>query len=210
MQIIAMLTMLFDHIGITWFPNDATLRVIGRLALPLYAYALVIGYQRTRNVNRYLWRTLLIAAISQIPYSLAFNTLQINTVGTLFICLVLLWGLDKYKGKLVIQSAFALLAILFLEVVPSSYGAYLPALVLIYRYASTKWMVALHIVLNFIFLYYQSWTVQLFSLFATILLVHLPLFLKAADRIYVPRIVWRSFYPLHLALIVALDYWVIQ
>lgn len=201
MQIIAMITMLLDHIGVVWFPSDSTWRVIGRLALPLYAYALVLGYMRTHNVNRYVWRMLGIAVISQIPYSLAFGTYEINTVGTLFICLLLLRLLDKYASSLAIQIIISLLIIVAVELVPCSYGAYLPALVLIYRYASPKWMVSLHLVLNLFFLFYQGWTVQLFSLFATLMLVYLPAFLRAADRISVPRIVWRSFYPLHLALI---------
>ncbi|MUT66061.1 TraX family protein [Paenibacillus sp. NEAU-GSW1] len=206
MQMIAMLSMLLDHIGVVWFPDDTAWRMIGRLALPLYAYALVLGYLRTRSVNSYLLRMLAIAAISQLPYSLAFHTLEINTVGTLFICLLMLWALDKLQDKRALQAAVIAAAILFVELVPASYGAYLPAIVLIYRYVPIHWTAVLHMALNVVFLFYQGWIVQLYSVIATLLLVYLPLFLRAFDRIQIPRIVWRSFYPVHLALIAAIDY----
>ncbi|MFF2483161.1 TraX family protein [Paenibacillus sp. NPDC058071] len=208
MQLIAMLSMLLDHIGVVWFPDDSTWRVIGRLALPFYAYALVLGYTRTRDVNRYLGRMLAIAAISQIPYSLAFREMELNTVGTLFVCLLMLWALDKLKGKAPLQLAASLAAILLVEAVPASYGAYLPLLVLIYRYGAPKWMLPLHLVLNVAFLFYKGWDIQLYSLFATMVLVYTPMLLQSADRIRVPRFMWRSFYPLHLALIAAVD-WVL-
>ncbi|GGG66139.1 TraX family protein [Paenibacillus radicis (ex Gao et al. 2016)] len=206
MQFIAMVTMLLDHIGVVWFPGDSTWRMIGRLALPLYAYALVIGYLRTRNVNLYIWRMLAIAVISQIPYSLTFRTLEINTVGTLFICLLMLWALDKLKDKHALQVAIAAVTILLVELVPVSYGAYLPVLIIIYRYLPAGSMAPLHFALNVVFMFYKGWTVQLFSVLATLLLVYMPVFLRAVDRIRVPRVVWRSFYPLHLALIAAIDY----
>ena len=43
-SILAMLTMLIDHIGLIWFPENMAWRIIGRLALPFYAFAIVLGY----------------------------------------------------------------------------------------------------------------------------------------------------------------------
>lgn len=40
---LAMLTMLIDHVGLVFFPTDPAWRIAGRLAFPIYAYALYMG-----------------------------------------------------------------------------------------------------------------------------------------------------------------------
>lgn len=203
MQWLAMLTMLIDHIGAVWFPQDSTLRIIGRLAFPLYAYAIVIGYFRTRNLNRYLTRMAVLAGLSQIPYMLAFQTWEVNAIATLFVCLLMLTLLDRYKQNRPLLAVLAAAAVVLLEIIPFDYGAYALLLVFIYRYASPSSVVWLHLVLNIAMVLAKGWLIQLFSLFASILLIYLPVLLRAMDRLQVPRFVWRSFYPLHLALIAA-------
>lgn len=73
MQWIAMITMLIDHIGAVFFPHVVELRIIGRIAFPIYAFAVFIGYKHTRNVQKYIWRLFWIAVISQVPFMGAFN-----------------------------------------------------------------------------------------------------------------------------------------
>lgn len=208
MQFIAMLSMLVDHIGVVWFPNDSAWRMIGRLALPFYAYALVLGYFRTSDLNRYLQRIGIIALLSQVPYQLLFKQYEINTVATLFVSLALLKLMDRRKDRTAVQIALAAAAVLLVEALPFSYGSYCVILVLIYRYSKPYSMIAWHMALNVLFIFYKGWYIQLFSVASTILLVYMPDFIRAADRIKVPRIVWRSFYPLHLALLTAV-YWLI-
>ncbi|RCW47843.1 TraX family protein [Paenibacillus prosopidis] len=202
-QFLAMLTMLIDHIGLVWFSENEIWRIIGRLALPFYAYAIVLGYCRTRDINRYLKRVGWIALISQLPYQFAFYRLEVNTVGTLFVCLLLLYLLDRWNGKLVIQIIAAVGAALLVEVSPFSYGAYAVLLVLIYRYASVQWLTLFHFLLNVVSIPVKGsgWILQSFSLFATLLIVYAPNFMRSADKIRIPRIIWRSFYPLHLTVI---------
>jgi hypothetical protein len=201
MQWLAMLTMLIDHIGAVWFPEQSVLRIIGRLAFPLYAYAIVIGYFRTSNLNRYLLRMAGLAALSQIPYMLAFQTWEVNAIATLFVCLLMLSLLDRYRHNRPLLALLVAAAFVLLELIPFDYGAYALLLVLIYRYAGSNNIVWLHLVLNIVMVLAKGWVIQLFSLFASILIVYLPVLLRTMDRLHVPRVVWRSFYPLHLALI---------
>lgn len=205
-QFLAMLTMLIDHIGAVWFPNDLAWRVIGRLALPFYVYAMVVGYFRTRNVKRYTLRVGLLALLSQLPYQLAFHTLELNVIATLLICLLTLLALDHYKGRMAIQLAFTGASTLLLEAIPFDYGAYALLLALIYRYATPHMSIALHLALNVLSVVYKGWYLQLFSLFSTMWLVYLPDFLRSMDKIRIPRFIWRSFYPLHLAIIAWIRY----
>ncbi|WP_256710527.1 TraX family protein [Paenibacillus sp. FSL H8-0548] len=197
-QFLAMLTMLIDHIGLVWFPENMTWRIIGRLALPFYAYCIVLGYSRTSNMNRYLGRMTVIALLSQLPYQIAFHRLEVNTVGSLLACLLLLRLLDKWSGKPLLQVLLAAAFAGFLETVPFSYGAYVIILVLIYRYAQVQQYTLFHFFLNVVSFFVKGWFIQAFSLFATFLIVYLPDFMRSADKVKIPRVIWRSFYPLHL------------
>ncbi|WP_241674785.1 TraX family protein [Paenibacillus luteus] len=200
-QFLAMLTMLIDHVGLVWFPENSVWRIIGRLALPFYALSIVIGYSRTSDINRYLKRMAGIALLSQLPYQFAFHRLEVNTVGSLLVCLLLLRLLDKLGDKPILQILLAGATASLLEILPFSYGAYVVLLVLVYRYAGAQWFTLFHFSLNVVSFFVKGWFIQLFSLFATILIVYMPDFIRSADKIKVPRIVWRSFYPLHLTII---------
>ena len=56
LKIIAMLSMLTDHIGYIFFPTDLTWRYIGRIAFPLYCFLLTEGFFHTRSREKYLLR----------------------------------------------------------------------------------------------------------------------------------------------------------
>ncbi|GGG14900.1 TraX family protein [Paenibacillus abyssi] len=200
MQILAMLTMLIDHVGIVFFPGDSIWRIIGRIAFPLYAFALVVGYYHTKNMKRYLVRLAIVAILSQLPFQLAFGDGGINVVAALLVCLLVLYAIDRWRHPLFIMIVVASAALL-LEAFDFDYGYYGLALVLIYRYSRSHMQVALHLLLNLVILYDKGWLIQMYSILPTILLVYLPLLLRAMDRLQPPRWVWRSFYPGHLALL---------
>ena len=73
LKTLALLFMLIDHLGVALFGNLLELRMIGRMALPLYAWCLVVGNVKTRHPLRYFGRLLLLAAISQPLYMMALN-----------------------------------------------------------------------------------------------------------------------------------------
>lgn len=88
---IAIITMLIDHIGATlvwgivsgcetgseayqrWHITYVVMRVIGRLAFPIFCYLLVEGIRHTSNTFRYGFRLLLFAFLSELPFDYAFN-----------------------------------------------------------------------------------------------------------------------------------------
>jgi hypothetical protein len=77
-KLIALTTMLLDHIGLVFFPHVLAFRIVGRLSFPLFAYGLVQGCQHTSNFSRYLWRILRLAIISQPIHSLLFENSTLN------------------------------------------------------------------------------------------------------------------------------------
>lgn len=71
LKIIAMVTMLIDHTALLLLldaPYYIYLRIIGRIAFPIFAYQLAIGFKRTSNRKKYATRLFLFALVSQIPY----------------------------------------------------------------------------------------------------------------------------------------------
>ena len=52
LKIIAFVTMAIDHIGYVFFPQYMWLRVIGRLAFPIFAYCLALGCVYTKNPKK--------------------------------------------------------------------------------------------------------------------------------------------------------------
>lgn len=73
LKLIAAITMLLDHIGFyfyQWLPYDLyfTLRAVGRIAFPIYAFFIALGYRRTKHLTRYFIRILGLAVISEVVF----------------------------------------------------------------------------------------------------------------------------------------------
>lgn len=204
MQWIAMLTMLIDHIGYVFFPEHTWLRMIGRIAFPLYVYTMVLGYTRTRNYRMYVIRVALLAAISQPLYQWAFDTHRLNVIITLLVGLLLFKLLDTFAHKPITQRILTIITLLAAEWFALDYGAYGIALMLLFRYVSRERLMLYHGLLEF--LYLLVWNIQFISLIVTFFISYQPQWLKKADQIKVPRWLWRSFYPLHLCIISSFRY----
>jgi len=68
LKLIAIVTMIIDHIGYMFFPGQMLYRTIGRIAFPIFAYQVAIGYKKTSSVKNYSKRMLSFALVSYLPY----------------------------------------------------------------------------------------------------------------------------------------------
>lgn len=57
LKLIALCFMMIDHMGKMLFPQVPEMRILGRIAFPLYAWCMVVGFHYTRNPWRYALRT---------------------------------------------------------------------------------------------------------------------------------------------------------
>lgn len=125
LKIIAVSTMFIDHIGAAIFENSAVsayiqsrgsdifriwnqvdliLRLIGRVAFPIFCFLLVEGFLHTRNVKKYALRLAVFCLISELPFNLAFfghwsSPGHQNVFFTLLIGLLVLIGLRHFDGN---------------------------------------------------------------------------------------------------------------
>ena len=103
-KLIAIICMLCDHSSDALIGHFTFLNVIGRIAFPLFCFQLVIGYKHTKNVKKYLFRLLIFAIISQIPFSI-FTYLyagifdNLNVFFTLSLGLLAMYFLYKLPNK---------------------------------------------------------------------------------------------------------------
>lgn len=70
-RLIACICMAIDHFGKMCFPHIPQMRLVGRLAFPLFAYGIAVGAVYTRDPIKYLSRIVLLALISQPLYAIA-------------------------------------------------------------------------------------------------------------------------------------------
>jgi len=72
-KLLACVFMLVDHAGKMLFPHIPEMRLIGRLAFPMFAYGIAVGAVYTRDPIKYLERIALLALISQPLYALGLD-----------------------------------------------------------------------------------------------------------------------------------------
>ena len=99
LKIIALVFMFIDHAGKMCFPTVPEMRMLGRIAFPIYAWCMIVGFHYTRSVPKYLLRILVTGLVSQPLYMLALSHTwsQPNIFLTLFLGLCALWGIREKK-----------------------------------------------------------------------------------------------------------------
>lgn len=109
LKLIAIISMLIDHVGIVFFPEYPVFRWIGRLAFPLFCYCMTVGLLYTHDASKYLVRLAVFALVLQPFYIIVKNSQNIavgfadwNIFFTLFLSLLAMWGFKERKWWLFI------------------------------------------------------------------------------------------------------------
>lgn len=204
LKLIAVITMVIDHIGAILFPSVLILRVIGRLSFPLFAFSTFIGYFKTKNLKKYLLRLLILAVISQPIYMIAFDRfyLSLNILFTLIFELIIIYLLDKKKWW------YLPIPVVLMFLLNVNYCEQLLILIPIFYYTRNKDFLFALSMITFYFNYAVSYssgtfpiTIYAFGIFA------LPFMLiKTKSNIKINKWFYYIFYPVHLLILLAIKY----
>ena len=103
LKLLAAALMLIDHVGAILLPEMVILRCIGRLAFPIFAIFIAVGYAHTRSFGKYLLRMAIWAAVSEIPFNLEFGHFFVpgrqNVLLTFCLALLTLRGVDRLRRE---------------------------------------------------------------------------------------------------------------
>lgn len=100
LKIIAAVSMLIDHIGVILLPHVAILRILGRLAFPIFAFMIAEGCAKTKNRLRYFLSVFLLGAACQVVYCLYDDQLYLGILITFSISILLIYALQALKKTL--------------------------------------------------------------------------------------------------------------
>lgn len=112
LKIIAMIAMTLDHIGVQLLPEVTLLRIVGRLAMPVYAFMIAEGCRHTRDRKKYLLRLAGMAALCQAVYFVAMGSLYQCILVTFSLSVCLIWAVDNAWEKRDVPARLLALAVL--------------------------------------------------------------------------------------------------
>lgn len=204
LKVIAIVSMTIDHLALYILGGDdpATapviyhlMRMVGRLAFPIFAFLLVEGYIHTRDFRRYMMNLLVAAVISDIPWMLLGGYDSHNVMFTLLLGLMAVSFIDRFwRNRIVTLTVISLIGVLaeWLQTDYSWRGIFLICILFMFR---DKPLLAFMFGLPFLMVY---------GLAGTAAGLMMPLLYSgqrgfATD--WVSKYFFYAFYPLHLMII---------
>ena len=215
LKIIAMLSMLVDHIGVQLFPDLQILRIIGRLALPIFAYMIAEGCYYTKNRVKYLSLIAILAALCQIVYFIADGSLYLGILVVFSLSICIIFSIDEFLKKknavsflvvlltvgFVIFLTFACPKLLYSYWFAIDYGIYGIILPVVIYFAKGKWM---KLISAAIVLAALATTLPSYQWYALAALPLLCLYNGQRGKANL-KYLFYIFYPTHLAVIYLID-----
>lgn len=204
LKIIAIITMFCDHIGYVIFGKISFFNYIGRIAFPIFAFQIAEGYRKTKNLKNYVFRLLVFAIISQIPYMIFINSIikinfKLNVFFTLLFGLlcIIVWDKCAYK---ISSLVFVFLSCILSQFLHFDYGAFGIILILTFHILYDK-KIPLFIIYTLLVItkYITSTYYYMFILFSIIPLICIFLYNGKKGRSL--KYFFYLFYPVHLLIL---------
>ena len=228
LKIIAAATMLVDHIGAYLFPEIIMFRIIGRISFPIFAFMIAEGCRYTKNRKKYLFNMALLSAVCYLLFYSVSEPRFLRIPFTFTLSVIMIFVLEKTFAvfrsncgavKKCLYAVVVLAAVILIweldRIFTIDYGFYgiiTPVLV-----SSVNWIQdtspkdnnadivksrVMMLATALWFVYSRYGGVQIYSFLAIPLL----LAYNGKRENIVPKYFFYIFYPLHLAVIFAIKY----
>lgn len=196
LKIIAMLAMTLDHVNYVFYDHITWLNYIGRLALPIFAWQIVVGFEKTRDIKLYVFRLFVVAMISQPVFMLLFGDLlnyyAFNTIFTLLLGLLCLCVIKKSEKLGIIFTIFACIVAQYLHFDYGSFGILMIVIFYLFRKNNCLMLIAQIINIGVYNILHPN-SIEMYSIVAFLLIL-----LYNGERGLNLKYLFYVFYPLHL------------
>lgn len=228
---IAMCTMLLDHIAVCLLENPpfiqtesgewiyALLRLVGRMAFPIYCFLLAEAFQYTKCRTKYVLTLIVMGLISEpiFDYTIygAWNMEHQNVLFTLSIGFLMIWSLERSRqsAESIAHSPTRVGLFIF------SYGLFIAAAAFLTWYLRSDYAIAGILYLAMLYLFRDNRDgiaiggililgaeSGLGALFAIYLIYK---YNGEYGNLKVPHWFYRLFYPLHLLVLLVIRNWIL-
>lgn len=211
LKIIAMITMTLDHVGLMFFPGNEMFRILGRLAMPIYAYMIAEGCRYTHDRKKYFLRLFGLGALCQVVYFVAMGSLYQCILITFSLSVASVfaidWGVKRGNWMALLTTWTVMLGILFVcDILPMllpgtdyavDYGRYGVALPVLIWFGRTKKERLLLMTVGLVLLAFHYGGTQWYALLALPLLA---LYNGQRGKIRMGKLFY-IYYPLHLVIL---------
>lgn len=99
LKLLAAVSMTVDHVGFILFPRLQILRIIGRLAFPIFAYFIYVGCRHTHDPRRYLLTLALLGLVMSAVQYFATGLLYGNVLITFALSVSLIFLIRRFLDK---------------------------------------------------------------------------------------------------------------
>jgi hypothetical protein len=202
---LALILMVIDHIG--FVVEAEPMRIIGRFSFPLFSWVLAQNWKRREpnsSTKPLITRLMLFGIISQIPYVILFNKLNLNILISFALVVITFTQIHKAPGnrKIIIM----ILGLVVAQLWGIDYGWYAvacPLLMINLKGKGNRVWWTTWIFTNIIYAVTSDYFLQIFAVLTPLILAyHNP----ARDRkpTAIEKKFFYYFYPIHLAGLAAL------
>jgi hypothetical protein len=167
-KIIALLTMVIDHVGLYFFPEFWIFRILGRLSFILFAWLIANGANHTKDLKKYMIRLFLLGVVSQYPYHLLSKMNEVYDFGlnigfTLGLGLLAIM-IYQSERKVYIKAIFVFCILILATLLKVDYGpAGILTILLFYVFYKRFYLAALTQTLLYLFYYFIPVLIKIMS-----------------------------------------------
>ena len=216
LKIIALFSMTVDHVGVLMFPEVDVFRIIGRVAMPIFAFMIAEGCVYSRHRIKYFALVFGLGLICVVGYLIAEKELMLNILITFSFSIATIYAIDyallKKRTSAYLLPVLAVLLSAFInfglpqitgnilwEVDYGFFGTMLPVAVYLFKDFRLK-LVSVSLMLTVIALYYGD--VQWWAFIAVPILA---LYDGTRGKFNL-KYLFYIYYPLHLVVIYGIYY----
>ncbi len=210
LKIIAMVSMLIDHMGLIFFPQHQIFRIIGRIAFPIFAYMIAEGAFYTRNRKKYLLMIAGLGIACQLVSTISTGSLYQNILITFSLSIAVIFSVDNFLKKKnpssFLLTAFTVISVIFISYIAPmifedygfkvDYGIWGVLIPVFVYFSPTKTLKLFFMTLILVIRIFLVSKLQLFALLAVPFLM---LYNGKRGKINM-KYLFYIFYPAHLAI----------